>query len=129
MVKAAATRSVRLFVIAALVSCSDTLRPSDFYGVWGAENAQLTLTNTIAHFESPCWAGNLAIPIQVSGDQFVALGTVEAQGGAGIPDSRVVNMRGELNGSTLTLTIEPLTLGLGPYTMSQTYEAQIVGCP
>jgi hypothetical protein len=122
-------RLATTLAIALALGCSDTVSPENFYGVWGAEGAQLTLTNTVAHFESPCWAGDLAIPIQVSGDEFFAVGTLNAQGGAGMPDSHIVNVTGEKSGNTLTLRIEPQSLGLGPYSMSLNYEALIPGCP
>lgn len=129
MVKIIRRRIAAVLAFATLSSCSDSLSPSDFYGVWGVEGARVTLSITQARFESSCWAGDLAIPIQVSGDEFVALGTLEAQGGVGLPDSRVVTVRGEKDGETLTLRIEPQSLGLGPYAMRRNFEAQIPGCP
>jgi hypothetical protein len=117
------------FIVAAMMACSNTLGPGDFYGVWKNDNARLTLSNTLARFESSCWAGDLAIPIQVSGNVLNAVGTIDAQGGAGIPDSRVVTVRGEKDGDRLKLRIEPQSLGLGPYTLSLNYPAQIPGCP
>jgi hypothetical protein len=116
-------------IIAAGMACSNTLSPGDFYGVWANDNARLTLSNTLARFESSCWAGDLAVPIQVSGNVFNAVGPIDAQGGAGIPDSRVVTVRGEKDGNRLTLRFEPQSLGLGPYTLSLNYPAQIPGCP
>ena len=113
----------------ALAACSSALSPEDFYGIWGASDARLTLSTTVARFESSCWGGELAVPIQVSGNAFNAVGTFNAQGGAGIPDSRIVTVRGEKDGSRLTLRIEPQSLGLGPYSMSRNANPQIPGCP
>lgn len=122
-------RFIGSVLLASLVACSESLAPSDFYGVWNDEGARLTLTETQARFETSCWAGDVAIPIQVSGNTFFALGTVNSQGGAGGTQMSTVTLRGELDGDELTLRVEPQSLGLGPYTMLRNNPIAIPGCP
>ncbi|HEX6943631.1 MAG TPA: hypothetical protein VF128_11930, partial [Gemmatimonadaceae bacterium] len=65
-----------LVLLATLNGCSESLSPEDFYDVWGADGVRLTLSNTLARFETSCWAGDLAIPIQIDGSQFTAIGNI-----------------------------------------------------
>ncbi|CAG0993849.1 hypothetical protein RHDC4_02691 [Rhodocyclaceae bacterium] len=122
----------RLFCLAALVAglaCSESLGPEDFYGVWGGTGVRLTLSNTQATFESSCWGGEIAIPIQVDGDDFEAVGTLNSQGGAGMSESRAATFSGHLSGDRLTLVVGPTILGLGPYSLHRNEQVQIPGCP
>jgi hypothetical protein len=126
-----ASRLRRLAVAAAMVasaSCSDPVSPEDFYGVWGAEGVRLTLSNTLARFETSCWAGDLAIPIQINGEEFHAIGNVNWQGGAGGTETRAVILIGRLNDDALRLTVES-SMSLGPYNLRKDQVVNIPGCP
>lgn len=115
-------------LIVALASCIQSLSPEDFYGVWGAEGVRLTLSPTQARFETPCWAGDMAIPIQVDDAQFTAIGNIHSQGGAGGMQSWAVILIGRLNGDTMRLTVET-SFALGPYTLERDAQVAIPGCP
>lgn len=110
-------------------ACDDALGPSDFYGNWGAENVHLTLSLTVARFETPCWIGDLAMPLLVDGKEFTAVATISWRGGAGQPDTRIVNFSGHKSGDRLELSVAPASLGLGPYSLRQGAQGTIVGCP
>jgi hypothetical protein len=121
----------RLFAVCllvALAACSDALSPEDFYDVWGAEGVKLTLSPTLARFETPCWAGDLAIPIQVDGDRFTAIGNVQFRGGAGSTESRAVILQGHLDDDELRLTVET-SFQLGPFTLRRANSPEIAACP
>ena len=122
-------RRASIFALVTLLACSDTLAPRDFYGVWGAAGVRLTLSPIQSHFESSCWAGDLSLPVLVDGHEFTAIGTVYRQGGAGGSDSRFLDVTGRLTGDVLHLTIEPASVGLGPYTLQRDFEVSIPGCP
>ena len=111
-----------------VAGCSESLSPEDYYAVWGGEGARLTLSNTQARFETSCWAGDMAVPIQVDGAQFTAIGTVQSQGGAGGMESRAVILIGRLKGDVLQLTVET-SFSLGPYRLQRDAQVQIPGCP
>ena len=113
---------------ATLASCVDSLSPDDFYAVWGGEGAQLLLSETQARFETSCWAGNLAIPIQIDGDGFHGIGTMNSVGGAGGTETRAVSLDGEIDGDEMRLTVES-SMSLGPYTLHRNREANIPSCP
>ena len=118
-----------LLLVATLTGCSESLSPDDFYDVWGAEGVRLTLSNTIARFETSCWAGDLAVPIIVDGDQFTAIGNVNRQGGAaGGAETRAVILKGRLDDDVLRLTVET-SFALGPYTLQRNANVTIPGCP
>lgn len=117
-----------LLLLATLVGCSESLSPEDFYDVWGAEGVRLTLSNTLARFETSCWAGDLAVPIQVDGEQFTAIGNISQQGGAGGTESRAVILIGRLTGDVLRLTVET-SFAMGPYTLQRNANVTIPGCP
>lgn len=113
---------------ALLAACLDSLSPEDFYGSWAGEGARLTLSETRALFESACWAGEMAIPIQVDDRQFTAIGTVQRQGGTGTPESRAVILTGRREGDALRLTLDPANLG-GPYRLERDAVVVLPGCP
>jgi hypothetical protein len=115
--------------LATLLACSDSLSPEDFYGVWAAEGVRVTLSSTQSRFETSCWAGDLAIPIQVDGREFTALGTVNRQGGAGGSESRLITATGRITDDVLHLTIEPASIALGPYSLQRDAQVTIPGCP
>ena len=117
-----------LLTLFLLAGCSDSLSPEDYYAVWGAEGVRLTLSATQARFETSCWAGDMAIPIQVDGAQFTAIGNINWQGGAGGMESRAVILIGRLNEDELRLTVET-SFALGPYTLHRDVQVQIPGCP
>lgn len=117
-----------LLAVALIAGCSDSLSPEDYYAVWGAEGVRLTLSATQARFETSCWAGDMAIPIQVHGARFTAIGNVNWQGGAGGMESRAVILIGHLDGDELRLTVET-SFALGPYTLHRDVQVQIPGCP
>ena len=120
---------LRLLVALALIAgCTDSFSPEDYYAVWGAEGVRLTLSPTQARFETSCWAGDMAIPIQVDGAQFTAIGNVSWQGGAGGMESRAVILIGHLDEDELRLTVET-SFALGPYTLHRDVQVQIPGCP
>jgi hypothetical protein len=121
-------RFVGFFLIATLLACTESLSPEDYYGVWGAEGVQLTLSPTLARFETSCWAGDMAIPIQVDGAQFTAIGNVQSRGGAGMSETKAVILIGRLNGDVLRLTVET-SFALGPYTLTRDTPVTIPGCP
>ena len=122
-------RRASILALVTLLACSDSLAPSDFYGVWGGEGVRLTLSIIQSHFESSCWAGDLTLPILVDGREFTAIGTVYHQGGAGGSEGRFVEVTGRLTGDVLHLTIEPASVGLGPYTLERGSQVPIPGCP
>jgi hypothetical protein len=109
-----------LLALSLIAGCSESLSPEDFYAVWAGEGARLTLSSTQARFETSCWAGDMAIPILVDGDQFTAIGNIHSQGGAGV--------NGRLDGDVLRLTVET-SFQLGPYRMQRDAQVQITGCP
>lgn len=111
------------------LACAQPLGPEDFYGEWGAENVSLTLSVTSATFETPCWVGDLTMPVAVSGQSFTSPGTISWQGGAGGSDTRLVTFRGSRDGDRLELTVSPSSLGLGPYVLREGQQGPIVGCP
>lgn len=115
--------------MAIVPGCSDSLAPDDFYGVWGGDDARLTLSESVALFESSCWRGELPIPLVVDGEAFQAVGTITWQGGAGGSESRIATFRGHLSASRLSLTVDPAILGLGPYEMTRGAQVSIPGCP
>jgi putative VirB-like lipoprotein len=117
-----------LLLLATLASCSESLSPEDFYSIWGAEGVRLTLSNTMARFETSCWAGDLAIPILIDDDQFTAIGNVNRQGGAGGAETRAVILKGRLNGDELRVTVET-SFAMGPYTLQRNANVTIPGCP
>ena len=117
-----------LIAVALFAGCSDSLGPADYYAVWGAEGVRLTLSETQARFETPCWAGDMAIPIQVDGAQFTAIGNIQSQGGAGGNESRAVILIGHLDGDEMRLTVQT-SFALGPYTLHRNAQVQIPGCP
>jgi hypothetical protein len=119
---------VALLAFTLVASCSDSLSPEDFYAVWGAEGVRLTLSPTQARFETSCWAGDMAIPIQIDGSQFTAIGNIYSQGGAGGTESRAVILHGRLNDDELRLTVST-SFQLGPYTLLRDAQVQIPGCP
>ena len=122
-------RRASILAFVTLLACSDSLAPSDFYGVWGAEGVRLTLSIIQTHFESSCWAGDLTLPVIVDGHEFTAIGTLNHQGGAGGIENTFVDVTGRLNGDVLHLTIAPASLGLGPYTLERGRQVSIPGCP
>ena len=118
-----------LAVIATLASCSESFSPEDFYAVWGADGVRLTLSNTLARFETSCWAGDLAVPVQVDGDELHAIGNVTHQGGAaGNTETKAVILVGRLDGDELRLTVQT-SFALGPYTLHRDANVTIPGCP
>lgn len=117
-----------LALIFALATCVESLSPEDFYSVWGAEGVRLTLSPTQARFETSCWAGDMAIPIQVDDAQFTAIGNIHSQGGAGGMESRAVILIGRLDGDEMRLTVET-SFQLGPYTLQRDAQVTIPGCP
>ena len=119
-------RSVLVLAIAA--GCSDSVGPEDYYAVWGAEGVRLTLNEAQARFETPCWAGDMAIPIQFDGSRFTAIGTITHQGGAGGNETRAVILYGTLDDDELRLRVET-SFQLGPYTLRRDAQVQIPGCP
>lgn len=127
-------RITRAIAVAATLTalgagCSDSLTPDDFYGMWAAEGVRLTLSNTQSRFETSCWAGDLAVPVQVDSRGFTAVGTVNWQGGAGGSEFRFVRATGRLSGDLLHLTIEPASIALGPYVLQRDAQVSIAGCP
>ena len=117
-----------LVALSLVAGCSESLSPEDYYAVWGGEGARLTLSPTLARFETSCWAGDMAIPIQVDGAQFTAIGTIQSQGGAGLTESRAVTLVGRLDGDVLQLTVET-SFSLGPYRLQRDAQVEIPGCP
>ena len=122
-------RRASIFALVTLLACSDSLAPKDFHGVWGAEGVRLTLSTIQSHFESSCWVGDLSLPVLVDGREFTAIGTLYRQGGAGGGESRFVDVAGRLDGDVLHLTIEPASVGLGPYRLERGTQVSIPGCP
>jgi hypothetical protein len=122
-------RRASIFALVTLIACSDSLAPKDFHGVWVADGVRLTLSTIQSHFESSCWAGDLSLPVLVDGHEFTAVGTLYHQGGAGGSESRFVDVTGRLTGDVLHLTIEPVSVGLGPYTLERGTQVSIPGCP
>lgn len=117
-----------LLLLATLAGCSESLSPEDFYSVWGADGVRLTLSNTMARFETSCWAGDLAVPIQIDGSQFTAIGNIHQQGGAGGSETRAVILVGQLNDDELRLTVNT-SFEMGPYTLHRNANVTIPGCP
>jgi hypothetical protein len=117
-----------LALVATLGACSDSLSPEDFYSVWGADGVRLTLSNTLARFETSCWTGDLSIPVLIDGDQFTAIGNINHQGGAGGTENRAVILKGRLSGDELRLTVET-SFAMGPYTLQRNATVTIPGCP
>jgi hypothetical protein len=117
-----------LVALSLVAGCSESLSPEDYYAVWGAEGVRLTLSSTQARFETSCWAGDMAIPIQVDGPQFTAIGNIHWQGGAGGSESRAVILIGRLDGDVLQLTVQT-SFQLGPYRLERDAQVQIPGCP
>lgn len=116
-------------LFAAGTACTDTLSPEDFYDVWGGDGVMLTLSSTQARFETSCWVGDMAIPIQVDADRFTAIGTVNWQGGAGGSESRAVILIGFLEDEdTMRLTVET-SPQMGPYLLRRGVRPTIPGCP
>ncbi len=70
----------------------------------------------------------MAIPIQVDGPRFTAIGNVSWQGGAGGMESKAVILFGHIDGDDLRLTVET-SFALGPYTLHRDAQVQIPGCP
>ena len=121
-------RLITLVLLATLSGCSESLSPEDFYVVGGADGVRLTLSNTLARFETSCWAGDLAIPIQIDGSQFTAIGNISHQGGAGGNETRAVILVGRLNEDELRLTVST-SFEMGPYTLLRGVNVTIPGCP
>ena len=117
-----------LVALTLLAGCSESLSPEDYYAVWGGEGARLTLSSTQARFETSCWAGDMAIPIQVDGPQFTAIGNIHSQGGAGGTETRAVILTGRLDDDELRLTVET-SFAMGPFTLRRDAQVQIPGCP
>ena len=117
-----------LLAVALIAGCTDSFSPEDYYAVWGAEGVRLTLSPTLARFETSCWAGDMAIPIQVDGPQFTAIGNISSQGGAGGMETRAVILIGHLDDDELRLTVQT-SFPLGPYTLHRDVQVQIQGCP
>ena len=117
-----------LLLLATLAGCSESLSPEDFYAVWGAEGVRLTLSSTLARFETSCWAGDLAVPVQVNGGQFTAIGNISHQGGAGGTETRAAILTGRLNGDVLRLTVQT-SFEIGPFTLQRDANITIPGCP
>ena len=117
-----------LLALSLIAGCSESLSPEDYYAVWGAEGVRLTLSATQARFETSCWAGDMAIPIQVDGAQFIAIGNIQSQGGAGGMETRAVILNGRLEDDELRLTVQT-SFALGPYTLHRDVQVQIPGCP
>jgi hypothetical protein len=113
----------------ALLGCTDSLSPENFYADWGGEGARLILSNTQARFETSCWAGDLAIPVQIEGKEMHAIGNLSSQGGAGGPtETRAVILVGHLEDDELHLNVE-FSSQLGPYRLRRNQAANIPGCP
>jgi hypothetical protein len=121
-------RSLVALSLLAAVNCTESLSPEDFHDVWGAEGVKLTLSIVQARFETPCWAGDMAIPIIVDGDRFTAIGTVYAQGGVGTPEGRAVILTGRLDDNEMRLTVES-SPAMGPYTLQRGVNPVLPGCP
>ena len=117
-----------LLALSLIAGCSESLSPEDYYAVWGAEGVRLTLSATQARFETSCWAGDMAIPIQVDGAQFTAIGNIQWQGCACGMESRAVILIGRLDEDELRLTVQT-SFALGPYTLHRDVQVQIPGCP
>lgn len=117
-----------LLALALVAGCSDSLSPEDYYAVWGADGVRLTLSPTVARFETSCWAGDMAIPIQFDGSRFTAIGNITSQGGAGGMETRAVILYGHLDDDELSLRVET-SFVLGPYTLHRDAQVQIPGCP
>lgn len=115
-------------LIVAMAACTESLSPEDFYAVWGANGVRLTLSPTQARFETSCWAGDMAIPIQVDGAQFTAIGNIYSQGGAGVTETRAVILIGRLDGDEMRLTVQT-SFAMGPYTLERDAQVTIPGCP
>jgi hypothetical protein len=116
--------------LAALLGCTDSLSPENFYADWGGEGARLILSDTQARFETSCWAGDLAIPVQIEGKELHAIGNLTSQGGAagGSPETRAVILVGHLEDDELHLNVE-FSSQLGPYRLRRNQAANIPGCP
>lgn len=121
-------RFIGAVLVAFLVGCTDSFSPEDYYSVWGAEGVQLTLSPTLARFETSCWAGDMAIPIQVDGAQFTAIGNIQSRGGAGMSETKAVILIGRLSGDELRLTVQT-SFQMGPFTLERDTPVQIPGCP
>lgn len=117
-----------LLALTIAAGCSDSVGPDDYYAVWGGEGVRLTLSETQARFETSCWAGELAIPIQVDGSRFTAIGTISSQGGAGMTETRAVILYGTLDDDELRLRVET-SFQMGPYTLHRDVPVDIPGCP
>ena len=117
-----------LLLLATLAGCSESLSPEDFYAVWGADGVRLTLSNTLARFETSCWAGDLAVPVQIQGEQLHAIGNITHQGGAGGTETKAVILVGRLNGDVMQLTVET-SFAIGPFTLHRDANVTIPGCP
>jgi hypothetical protein len=102
--------------------------PEDFYADWGGEGARLILSITQARFETSCWAGDLAIPVQIAGNEMHAIGNITSQGGAGGTETRAVILIGHLDGDELRINVE-FPVQLGPYNLHRNQAANIPGCP
>jgi hypothetical protein len=117
-----------LAAAAVFAGCADSLDVEDFYADWGGEGARLILSNTQAHFETSCWAGDLAIPVQIDGKEMHAIGNLSSQGGAGGSETRAVILVGHLDGDELHINVE-FSSQLGPYNLHRNQAANIPGCP
>jgi hypothetical protein len=123
-----ARRLIASTALATLGGCSNSYGPEDFYSIWGGEGVQLLISETRARFETSCWAGELAIPVQIDGDDLHASGNVNWVGGAGGTETRAVTLHGRIDGNEMQLTVES-SANLGPYTLRRNREASIPGCP
>lgn len=110
-----------------IAGCSESLSPEDFHGVWGDVGVKLTLSSTMARFETLCWAGDLATPVHVDGDRFTANGNLTSQGGAAGSETRAVILAGLLDDDALYVTVEP-SFALGPYVLRRGVNPTIPGC-
>lgn len=117
-------------LVAALVSCGDSLSPEDFYADWGGEGARFLLSPTQAHFQTSCWAGDLSVPVQIDGKELHAIGNLTSQGGAtgGAAETRAVILVGHLEGDELHLNVE-FSSQIGPFRLFRNQPANIPGCP
>jgi hypothetical protein len=124
-------RRGRVVAAAALagMACFSSTEPDDFYGTWVGDGVEFTLLETLAHFETSCWTGDLAMPIIVDDDRFTAPATLTSRGGAGMSETRLVEFTGRLDGGRLSLTISPQSPGLGPYELQRGIPPELPGCP
>ena len=130
-----------LFALAiAAVGCNRAFSPGEaLVGTWGGDGASATLSEGGGHLSFVCAAATLDVPLVPNSHGRVhATGVAIPVGGAArpvgyVPEPYPVSFSGNVDGSTLTLTVvqsgvenaEPA----GPYVLHRGEVGEVYGCP